>query len=71
MSGVELSPTVSLQRDALAHLGRFRLRTKVRRDGQLAYEMYDKRTGLVRARSRNFRKVYGYYLARRRGTKGG
>jgi hypothetical protein len=67
----ELSPTVSMRADALEHLGRFRLRTKVRTDGQLAYEMHDRRTGRVRARSRNFRKVYDYYLARRRGTKGG
>jgi hypothetical protein len=44
---------------------RARLRTMIRADGVLAYEVLDA-SGKVKGRSRNFRRVWNHFLANRK-----
>lgn len=68
-----LNNTVTLPSGArvLAARSDYEFRTIVRRDGSLAYELVDKLANQVKARSRNFSKVYNHLKARLRGTRGG
>jgi hypothetical protein len=44
----------------LAERHRYRLRTKPRRDGRIAYELLDELTGRLIGRSTNFSKLYAH-----------